>query len=178
MVYKGTIDLFWNMIIEFNFLEWIAGIVTTFLIIYFFRAKIKLGTISVGNNSIKIPIINDSSYFMATNIIVEVAFISNNQTFHFRLDRNEFILIPRKCKNSNNQQHVRFFQTRGFEISTIELMGNIDSYLDTINNIPENIKLRIRVHANHEFTNFGKAFEFNYIFNDGHFKINQINNKS
>jgi hypothetical protein len=168
MVYKGTIDFFWSILIEFNFLEWIVGIVTTFLIIYFFRAKIKLGNVTISDNKIKVPIINDSSYFMATNIIVEVALIKNNQTFHFKLDRNAFILIPRKCKKCNTEQNIRSFQTIDFEDLTIELMGVI-SYDHIINNVPENIKLRVRVHANHEFTNFGKAFEFNYIFNNGHF---------
>lgn len=172
-MYKGTFDFLTSIPIEFNFLEWIVGIISTFLLIYFFRASIKIGNISIVNQKIKIPIINDSSYFMATNIEVEVALINNNETFHFRLDRSEFILIPRKCKRCNNEQNVRTFQTIDFDEVTNGLMEFENHYLHIINNIPENIILRVRVHANHEFTNFGKAFEFNYKYNNGHFiKIN------
>ncbi|MCX6171789.1 MAG: hypothetical protein NT048_02995 [Flavobacterium sp.] len=173
MIYKGAIEFFCNIPIEFNFLEWLAGIMTTFVIIYLFRAKIKLGSLTIENNKIKIPIVNNSSCFMATNIIIEAAIISNNQTFHFKLDRDKFILVPRKCKKCNNEQNIRSFYALDFEEVTISLMGGVNSYLQIINNIPENITLRVRVHANHEFTNFGKAFEFNYKYNNGHFiKIN------
>jgi hypothetical protein len=109
MIYKGTVEFLWKVAIEFNFLEWIVGIITTFLLIYFFRASIKIGNIAIIEDKIKIPIINDSSFFTATNIITEVALINDNETFHFRLDRKEFILIPRKCKKCNNEQHIRSY---------------------------------------------------------------------
>lgn len=169
MIYKETMNFLFNIPIEFNFLEWIAGIVTTFLLIYFFRAKIKLGKIILDKNKLKIQVINNSYCFMATNILVEVALVSNNQTFHFKLDRSQFILIPPKCKKCNNENNIRSFTTIDFEETTIELMGGVSSYINIINNLPENSILRIRIHGNHEFTNFGKAFEFKYRYNQGQF---------
>jgi hypothetical protein len=168
-MYKEDFNYLIHFAIEFNFFEWMLGSVTTFFIIYFFRAKIKLGNVIVNNNKIKIPIINDSSSFMATNIIVEVALVSNDQTFHFKLDRNEFILIPRKCKKCNNEKNIRTFCTLDFERETIDLMGGVSSYLQIINNISNNTTLRVRIHANHEFTNFGKAFEFNFRYDGAKF---------
>ncbi len=169
MIYKGTIDFLCNIPIEFNFLEWIVGIITTFLLIYFFRAKIKLDKIAIDNDKIKIQVVNNSPFFMATNILVEAALVKNDQTFHFKLDRSQFILLPKKCKKCNSEQNKRSFCTIDFEESTINLMGGINTYMQTISNLPENIIIRIRIHANHEFTNFGKAFEFKYRYNQGQF---------
>ena len=168
-MYRGEINYLIHIMIEFNFLEWIVGIVTTFVLIYLFRASIMVNRITVMENRIKIPVTNKSCFFAATNVIVEVAIVENDQSFHFKLDRNVFILIPKKCCTCNNQKNERTFKTLDFEDNTIGLMNINLTYDSFLNNIPENTKLRIRIHANHEFTNFGKAFEFNFKFKEGKF---------
>jgi len=54
--------------IEFNILEWFVGLITTFGLIYFLRAKILVNEINIirkDNELIrfKIPVINNSRFF-------------------------------------------------------------------------------------------------------------------
>jgi hypothetical protein len=145
---------------HFNVVEWFFGIITTFGLIYCFRPKIKIRKIHIENHKIKIPVLNNSYLFYATNVIIEAALIEGNLSYHFKLDRKEFILIPNKCFRNNCNTNERTFQTLDFEQATIELLN--ENYETVLNDITNNTTLRIRIHANHEFTNFGKAFEFNF----------------
>ena len=174
MEIKLFIFLF-NFPLEFNIIEWFIGILSTFAIIYFFRARISVKKIQIikHNNEInkfKILVLNNSYLFPATNIIIEVALKINEETFHFKLDRNEFILIPRKKVFKNEKDNERYFQTTNFESATLELIeSNGHSYLSIINNLENGNVIRIRIHANHSFTNFGKAFEFKFKYYNNNF---------
>ncbi|MBF2709736.1 hypothetical protein [Flavobacterium soyangense] len=150
---------------QFNVIEWLIGVITTFALIFLFRAKIRVNEIKIIRNKsnlirLKIPVLNNSYLFYATNIIIEAALIVGNLSYHFNMDRNEFILIPNKCFRNNCNANERTFQTMNFEQATIDLLDENENYETVLNNIPNNATLRIRIHANHEFTNFGKAFEF------------------
>jgi hypothetical protein len=174
------IDKFFNIgfgiHFQFNCFEWLIGLITTFGLIYFLRARILVNDINIVRNKngnlirFKIPVINDSRFFSATNVIIETTIIKGNLTYHFRLDKNEFILIPKKCSCRINNQNERSFQTVDFDNSTRLLTGRNDDFQIILNEIMEdNTKLRIRIHANHEFTNFGKAFEFYFRYENGNF---------
>jgi hypothetical protein len=166
-MYNRTIDFFNNLNLEFNFLELILGILITLVIIYFFRPNIKLGNAKIRDNKIKIQIINKSYWFDATNIIIELALIKNNKkTFDLKLDTNSFILIPNKRLKAINS---RIFQVIDFNDATKALLNNTPLFNQFLSDLPEDIQLRIRLHASHELTNFGKSFEFNYFYNNGHF---------
>jgi hypothetical protein len=159
---------------QFNYFEWLIGIITTFGIIYFLRAEVQVKEINIISNNnevvrLKIPVINNSRFFAATNIIIEVALIKGNLTYHFLLDRNEFILIPKKCCCCPVPINVRTFQTMSFEETTVEMLDNDETYSTILNNLSEGSVVRVRIHANHEFTNFGKAFEFNFKYQNGNF---------
>lgn len=161
--------------IEFNILEWFVGLITTFGLIYFLRAKILVNEINIirkDNELIrfKIPVINNSRFFATTNVIVEATLTKGNLTYHFRLDRHEFILIPKKCCHNNCNSNQRTFQIIDFDDTMRLLTGRNDAFHIILNEImEEDTKLRVRIHANHEFTNFGKAFEFNFIYKNKKF---------
>ena len=163
-----------NFPLEFNIIEWLASIISTFVIIYLFRAKINVGKIKLIKNEneilkFKIPVYNNSYLFSSTNIIIEASILIGEETFHFQLDRNNFIMLPKKSFK-NKRQNKRIFQTINFENSTLDLLKlNGHTYLSIINNLNNDDKLRIRIHANHSFTNFGKAFEFNYKLENNNF---------
>lgn len=160
---------------QFNWFEWIIGLITSFGLIYFLRAKILVNEINIIRNEDKlirfiIPVINDSCFFAATNVIIEAALIKGNLTYHFLLDRDEFILIPKKCVCCPIKVNERFFQTMDFDNNMRLLTGRNDAFHIVLNDImEEDTKLRVRIHANHEFTNFGKAFEFNFKYKNENF---------
>jgi hypothetical protein len=164
-----------NFTFDFNPIEWFIGIISTFVIIYFFRARINVKEIEIIKDdddikNFKIPVLNNSYFFSATNIIIEVALKLSEETFHFSLDRNEFILIPRKKVLKNKKNNERCFQTNNFQNSTLELIErNNHTYSSIINNLENDDIIRIRIHANHSFTNFGKAFEFNFKYKNKQF---------
>jgi len=160
--------------LEFNLVEWLASIISTFAIIYLFRAKINVGKIKIIKNQseilkFKIPVYNNSYLFSSTNIIIEASILIGDETFHLQLDRNNFIMLPKKSFKTK-AQNKRIFQTINFENSTLDLlMRNGHTYLGIINNLNNDDKLRVRIHANHSFTNFGKAFEFIYKWENNNF---------
>lgn len=159
---------------EFNVIEWVVGIITTFGLIYMFRANILVNEIFIetdkkGKRKIKIPVLNNSFCFFATNVIIEVALIKGKYSYHFELDKKEFILIPNKCFRNSCKANVRTFQTMNFEQATIDLLDDDEDYETVLNNISNDTTLRVRIHANHEFTNFGKAFEFKFKYKNGEF---------
>lgn len=160
---------FWNCIQLSDLLAALIGSVlsglVTFFLIYYFKPRIKLGEVKIDNGKVKIPVINKSCCYAVTNVLIEATFMTN-KTFHLKLDRNHFILIP---KDNNGQDNPRVFQARNFEDTTLEMMNPNESFDNIITNKLEGIRLRVRIHANHEFTNFGKAFEFNYRYNNGQF---------
>lgn len=159
---------------QFNVVEWFIGVITTFVLIFLFRARIRINEIKIIRNEsviigFKIPVLNDSYLFYATNIIIEAAIIESHLSYHFELDRKEFILIPTKCFRNSCKGNIRTFQTMNFEQATINLLGDDKDYETVLNNISNNTTLRVRIHANHEFTNFGKAFEFNFRYDGAKF---------
>lgn len=174
------IDKFFNigfdLHLQFNYFEWTISLITTLGIIYFLRAKIDINEIDILHNDngelirFKIPVINNTCFFAATNIIIEATIIKGNYTYHFVLDRDEFILIPKKCPCCATKINERSFQTMNFDDLTRQLIGRTDNFHIILNEIiEENTRLRVRFHANHEFTNFGKAFEFNFKYKNGKF---------
>lgn len=163
---------------QFNIIEWFIGVITTFALIFWFRAKIRVNEIFIktdkkGKRKIKIPVLNNSYLFYATNVIIEVAIIEGDYSYHFELDRKEFILIPTKCFRNNCNANERTFQTLDFDENTYRAMNVVKSemyYFSIFSSlVKENTKVRVRIHANHEFTNFGKAFEFNFRYDGERF---------
>ena len=163
---------------QFNVVEWFIGVITTFVLIFMFRARIIVNEIFIdtdkkGKRKIKIPVLNNSYFFFATNVIIEVAIIEGKYSYHFELDRKEFILIANKCFRNSCNGNERTFQTLDFDENTYRAMNVVKSemnYVSIYNSLFKgNTRIRVRIHANHEFTNFGKAFEFNFRYDGAKF---------
>lgn len=161
--------------------EWIILFLGTFFwsaVLYFVRPSLKISKIIeiIENDKVglKITVKNNGHFFNVTNLMVEVCIVVDRQTCHLKLDKYNFIMLP--PKKGDTDFHERDFKTIGLENSEcVDGQGHEitnESYVSNLQ-LYENYVIRVRVHANHEFTNFGKAFEFNYKYNNGHFiKIN------
>lgn len=155
LLFMGLSD--WTTVI----LGTIISVGTTLAFIQIFRPSICIAPPFIEKLYLKIPVRNCSKSFSAVNIKIEVAFIDRNEkTYHLLLDRQEFIILPKKTK--------RTFQATQFTDFTRDISNYTD--ISSLNN--ELFKLRVRIHANHEFTGFGKSFErvFDFDFERKSFK--------
>lgn len=119
--------------------------------------------------SIQIPIKNKSRISKATRILIEVALIYENKTYHFKTDFQDFAFIPENSKSNDTVRVFNAFDSVDFlknfyEIEFHELIGKLENK-DSI--------LRVRTHATHSFSGLGKTNEvyFSYVKNDLFTKI-------
>ncbi|MEI8204894.1 MAG: hypothetical protein WCH34_17875 [Bacteroidota bacterium] len=164
---------------------WITLIIGSFIsalipfLMYTMKPKLKIHPPAFAEdmNSLKFKIENTRAFSYAINLKIEVALIEKREedkftTYHFELDREEFLILPSKDK--------RCFQTNEITKSTLEVLKRKnpdfanknckDAYNILVCKMKENsdIYIRIRIYAQHEYSGFGKAFE-------GRFNKNQIN---
>jgi len=137
------------------------------IIIHFFRPKICIGVPTKKESTLKIPVRNISKYYSAVNLRIEAAAVLNNQTYHLDFDRVDFLMLPPYKNNKNGETPFeRTYQTIDIDNYTkIIAKDNCENMTDFFNLLSKpNAYLRIRVHAFHEFTGFGKAFQANFNF--------------
>ncbi|MEY3238327.1 MAG: hypothetical protein RI883_2428 [Bacteroidota bacterium] len=109
----------------------------------------KIGMIPV----LKISVSN-RGFFDANNVKIEACFIDKSgQTFHILPDFSEFLIIP---SSLNKDKNTRVFKFYSLHPSTIKMLSPDKDFQFFINNIN---KIRVRVHAQHSFSGFGKSFE-------------------
>ena len=142
----------------------LSGIVTLFLV-FSFRPKIGIDSVSIVEGLFRLKIkVNNLRYFSnANNVQLEAAFVNNQeQTFHIECERSSFLTIP-------NKSH-RVFQSNDFEFFTKYLSHykSLHEFLHSNKNATSYI-FRVRVHAEHSFTGFGRSFEQEFIFKNGVF---------
>ena len=154
--------------------EWILLFLGTFFwsaILYLIRPKLKIEKIVIinenGKDGIKIKVKNNALFFNVTNLMVEACIVVGGQTCHLKLDKYDFIMLP--PKKGDTDFHERIFKTHGLENSECyDGIGNIisdDNYVSNLINYEYYI-IRIRVHANHSLSGFGKAFEKKFKWNN------------
>lgn len=130
------------------------------VIIYQLKASLTVENVEF-NEKLNIKVVNKGC-FDATNIKIEACAINDNYkfTYHFLIDREEFIAIPAKKRSAaNDDYHERTFKSG-------ELASSAKGYSDfeiEKNRLQtgESI-LRIRIHACHSFTGFGRLQEFQF----------------
>lgn len=137
--------------------DWILlvlGLLGTILwsLILFFRLlkpNLLIESFEVENETIKIKIINESHKINAVNLKIEVCFLCDRNTFHLIVDMEDFIILPPK--------DFRIFKMNALAPSA---MGYGVNYEDLLNQLNKgSCSLRVRIHASHEYSGFGKAFE-------------------
>jgi hypothetical protein len=106
------------------------------------------------DNQDKIKIVvKNLGYTNAINIQIEACNYEGLFTFHFKVDHEDFLILPRKTAQDNSKT----FKVLDASQSAIDVGY---SYQELINNLRSgNHNLRIRLHSSHEFSGFGKAEE-------------------
>ena len=129
----------------------------------------KIDSIAKYGNTINIKVINLGGTD-AVNIRIEACCLQNsNKTYHFEIDREDFLILPKRNKDVN-------ICSRIFKINDIS--NRTKKYTDypTVLNMLEknNFIFRVRVHAYHSLSGFGKAFEQHFKWAEN--KFIEINN--
>ena len=143
--------------------------------LYSLRPKIIIANPSISeqnkNKCINVPILNDSTIFRASRILIEIAIVQKEYTYHLKSDIQDFAFLPRKRKNEDPKRVFKAYKPNDFLTTVFDF--DMDKLLVILNQ-PDST-LRIRVHATHSFSGLGKAFEQNFKYINSTFK--KINNK-
>lgn len=184
-LYRCIIDFFIEKQVTFLGLEfsgWLSILIGTIVasaatlyLIKLFTPNIKVGIpeIEIKNIKetpiiIKIPVLNDSRYYDAVNLRIEAAAVNAKFTYHLKFDRLEFVLLPKFSKSKNGQvPYERKFHAIDVEDYTKNYLSNMNDFINILKDT--NSILRVRVHAYHELSGFGKAFEEKFIYKDNQF---------
>ncbi|MFZ4400497.1 MAG: hypothetical protein ACOYO1_10720 [Bacteroidales bacterium] len=106
--------------------------------------------------AIRVPIKNLSKKYAAINLRTEVCVVNGKFTYHFDLDRQDFIMIS--INGSPNESDERaYIGYKVAEFTYIRTCYDMGKMIDELTE--KDAFLRVRVHASHEFTGFGKVFE-------------------
>lgn len=106
---------------------------------------------------IKVKVYNMSKCWSAINLRTEICIVHGKYTYHFDLDRQDFIILPKRgsLTDSNERTYICYklndFTARRTCYTTCNQM------LEYLKN--KNYYFRVRVHATHEFTGLGRAFD-------------------
>jgi hypothetical protein len=138
------------------------------LVIRFFRPKIKIEIPEIDSGIIKFPVKNLSKKYFASNLKIEAAAVLNRKTYHLKFDMNDFLMLPSYDIKNTDEPYERKFHATDVNEYTKEISAeckNINQFLDILK--IKKSYLRVRIHANHEFTGFGKAFESKFKYKKG-----------
>lgn len=114
---------------------------------------------------LKIPVKNESRFSAVSNLRIEAAAVLNDKTYHIDFDRKDFLILSRNKKCGKETPFVRTFHGIDVNYYTKSIADECKNMNDFLNLLEQNDAcLRVRVHANHEFTGFGKVFETRFLF--------------
>jgi hypothetical protein len=112
-----------------------------------------------------------SKCFSAANIRIEAAAVVNDKTFHLDFDRNDFIMLSPNIKYENDEtpfkRKYHAYKIADYTSQITNNEGTIPDFLDLL--AKKEAYFRVRVHAYHEFTGFGKAFEAQFEYRNNVF---------
>lgn len=135
------------------------------LFLYLFRPKLHIIEANPSNenerNSLAIKIANIGNKFWAVNLRVEACFIDSEQlTYHVDLDRADFLMLP-PIQHIDHERTFKAFDIAETTRDQYNIMfdDKLQEYRDGL------VILRVRVHAFHDFSGFGKAFEQKFKWN-------------
>lgn len=156
---------FWNIAIGFVLSILLTLVWTVILFKYLFKPKLKIETPIYDKEKIIFKLVNNSNKRIV-RIIVEACIvqlssidITKTFTYHYKFLENEFVLLPPLKENPRSDSHERYFKTNSFSEQTIiECLDLANKSLIWLLE-KEDTYLRIRIHASHENSGFGKAFE-------------------
>lgn len=165
-------NLIWELISLF--IGALLSAITTIILIMLFRPKICFDLPSLNQEGnlkvVKIPVTNLSKHFNAVNLRIEATVVLNDKTYHFDLDRQDFIMLSKNNDTLQDTPYKRVYQAHDVASFTKLIAPNCNN-LDDLLTILEEEKayFRVRIHAYHEFTGFGKAFEAQFKYKNNIF---------
>jgi hypothetical protein len=143
----------------------------TLIIIQYFKPKIHICTPEIDEidwyddentvtplkrKVIKVCVKNLQKRKAAINLRTEICIVHGNFTYHFDLDRQDFIMLPKRWSNNDSSERTYIgYKTTEFTGRRTGLT-NAEQLIDLLNE--NNAVIRVRIHASHEFTGFGRAF--------------------
>ena len=133
------------------------------LILYLLRPNLKIEKATKEANTLRITVKNHGC-FDAVNLRIEACCIHSDKTYHFEIDKEDFLILPKRNRNAR-------ICTRTFKIDTISKSAKKYADYPTVLNWLEEQQddFRIRLHAYHSFSGFGKAFEQYFKWANGKF---------
>jgi hypothetical protein len=142
-----------NIIDNCNWISLLLSFVSiafTTLWIFVFRPRLKIEKDGIENNKVRIKVTNIGCA-NAINLKMEVCTVKGEDeiTRHLELDRNDFLLLPRKGKEK--ERVFKAFISDDTDIK--ETLRDKDT------------TLRVRLYAAHELSGFGKTFQRKYRYN-------------
>ena len=156
----------WDLI--FFVLSILASIGATLYIIKGFKPEICIGNPEIflmnpcGKNenkeqkAIRVHLKNLCGKYAAINLRTEVCVVNGKYTYHFDLDRQDFIMISKKGSPNESDERA-YIAYKVAEFTYIRTCYDMERILQELTE--KDAFLRVRVHASHEFTGFGKVFE-------------------
>lgn len=133
------------------------------IILYKLKPNLEIESVVISDKTYKIKVKNKGC-FNAVNLRIEACLfrIENEiETYHLKLNMDDFIIIPRK---KLNQENYRIFTIRELSFNKAQ---------DKLKN-EEYKHLRVRVHAYHEYSGFGKVFEQKFEWDKNNMKFINI----
>ncbi|MCL2413600.1 MAG: hypothetical protein FWC98_05645 [Bacteroidales bacterium] len=120
------------------------------LILYKFKPKLKIEVVGgIEKHKIRIKITNENRRFDAINLNIEVCTVKKEETYHLKIDKEDFLILPHK--NSELYSNHRIFKAK-WKDKNDRKKGELERKLKE-----KGVKLRVRIHSTHSFTGFGKA---------------------
>jgi len=153
----SLMDIFDNYLC--SFLMGLLSILVWAVVIYRMKPKLAVEKVEF-LPELKVTVANNGCYD-AVNLKVEACVVEENYTYHFEIDRADFIAIPHKkrCQVSG-RPYERVFKSHRLAESAAIYQEDIDSVRGKLHT-GESI-LRIRIHACHSFTGFGRLQEYKF----------------
>jgi|JI10StandDraft_1071094.scaffolds.fasta_scaffold43859_2 hypothetical protein len=113
-----------------------------------------------GRHFFKIRVENRTWLAKAVNLRIEACFTKGHYTYHCEIDRGDFLMLARRPLCGKSRDHYRTFKTHELAASAKIYKVKWREHIKNLKSGNENV--RVRIHATHEFTGFGKAREATY----------------
>lgn len=159
-----------NFFTEINSSDIIIALFSTFIgfsiVFWLFRPRLKITNARINTTNVSVDVVN-KGLWAAVNLQIEMCVLEGNYTYHYKVDRDSFLILPPKVCGLDN---VRTFKTCFIENDCSEDPTN-HKLKDHKNIKWETNKyvLRVRVHAAHSVSGLGRAFEQQFKYIDGIF---------
>jgi formaldehyde-activating enzyme involved in methanogenesis len=160
----------------FNWLSLLSIVIAVAVpfILYLLKPNLEIKelTLDTLNNEpcIKVKVINQQCCFDAINVNIEMCVIEARNTYHFEIDKSDFLIIPhnenKEKDNEEKDDNYRNFKAINLYKTTREAYWknkDFSSFIEEKVKI-QNAIVRVRVYATHEYSGFGRAFKQKFIY--------------